>query len=247
MTEKNAKIRVNNKNSFRTRGAGMMRRILAIVMGIFLSVAFCGIASAIPMSNTDLWDTSQGTTIIGSSPCQISPSNMFGNISGTNEPSNTIFGDQEIVSWVEWRTPEPITLAAFNLVASHDDRPTDIYQIRLRGFSHFRLYTGDGQGDWNLIYEYITDPDGDGWYGGGINYPGKPWLELYTTIDPVVAQYFRAEFCQFFSVPRMSGYGPRVQELDGYGPAPVPEPSTILLVATGLVGVMGIGRKFEGV
>jgi len=149
----------------------MMRRILAIVMGIFLSAAVCGTASAIPMSNTDLWDISQGTTIIGSTPCQISPSNMFGNISGTTEPSNTIFGDQEIVSWVEWRTPEPITSAAFNLVASHDDRPTDIYQIRLRGFSHFRLYTGDGQGDWNLIYEYITDPDGDGWYGGGgINY-----------------------------------------------------------------------------
>jgi len=41
--------------------------------------------------------------------------------------------------------------------------------------------------------------------------------------------------------------GPRINELDGYGSAttPVPEPSTMLLLSSGLIGLWGLRRKFK--
>jgi len=41
--------------------------------------------------------------------------------------------------------------------------------------------------------------------------------------------------------------GPRINELDGYGSATtlVPEPSTMLLLGSGLIGLWGLRRKFK--
>jgi len=41
--------------------------------------------------------------------------------------------------------------------------------------------------------------------------------------------------------------GPRINELDGYGPAttPIPEPVTMSLIGPGLAGLVGLRRKFK--
>jgi hypothetical protein len=115
-----------------------------VVSGIYLCFLICALpASGALVSSNDLWDVTQGCVVDASSGCLSSfpETRMFGG------GSDTIFRDYMAagtVHWVEWHTPTPVTIESFNLVASHDGGTRD---IRYRGFSAFRLYTGDGAGN----------------------------------------------------------------------------------------------------
>lgn len=225
-------------------------------------------AHALVLSYTDLWDVSQGTVVIATSGAltggwSSDVRNMFGGYFGSGPPdllNNTIFRDQlpaGTVHWVEWTTSSPVNVGSFNLVAAHDG-DFDGYvtrNINFRGFSSFNLYARDSLASpWTQLYNYATDPDHDLDYGGGPNYPGQAYLELYANITPIAAQYFRAEFVQYGngSPPYPYGYGdaqgPRVFELDGYAPTGggggVPEPTTILLYGLGFAGA-GVYRRLR--
>lgn len=215
---------------------------------------------ALPASPSDLWDidtgsavTNNSAVITGSSYWSSSIDRMFGAvIAGTAEPSSTLFTDSPVGDrhWVEWQTSAAITLRSFNLVAAHDNSD-DNRDITWRGFTDFYLYTGDGL-SWTEIYHYATDPDGDLHYGGGVTYTDPDYLELAVDVTPVLSQNFRAEFVYG---PEYVLKGSRIIELDGYdtfldgttgedpGPDPVPEPSTILLLGSGLLGLSWYGRK----
>jgi hypothetical protein len=59
----------------------------------------------------------------------------------------------------------------------------------------------------------------------------------------ITAKYFRAEFDQYGEDYWASG--PRICELDGFGfyQQPLPEPGTLMLLGTGLLGLLGLRRK----
>jgi hypothetical protein len=177
---------------------------------------------------------------------------MFGAVGG-REPNHTLFKDymspgyrggsvpSGYVHYVEWATVAPITLRSFNLVAANEG-------MTRRAFNRFTLYYGDGGRTWEPIYDLDGIESYDDY--NGPNYTGVNQMELaMNLLTPVDAQYFRAEFTQApWSDSR--AVGPRVWELDGYDRfldgstgAPVPEPSTVLLLGAGLVGLAGLGRK----
>jgi len=211
----------------------------------------------------DLWDVSQGTSVSASSGALAGgwwsdPRNMFGGAYGSNPDTknNTIFKDyqpQGYVHWVNWQTSAPVTLQSFNLVAIHDyGLNTGEYRnINHRGISRFKLFSSTGlSGPWTLLYDYTVNPVLDSnWqpvYGGGADYSGLNYLELFADVPLTTAQYFRAEFTQYGTGSWVYGdaQGPRIYELDGYGPT-VPIPATLFLLGPGLLGLLTLKKKFS--
>lgn len=203
---------------------------------LFGAVATLGLASGPVLAGpvtTGLWDVSNGVAVVNHSGV-ISGSlitNMFGGIRGSiaTENVNTLFRDDQpagFVHFVQWQTPAPVTVGSFNLFA-HDDataNPGD------RGFTRFQLFARNiGTGMFDLLYEFSP--------------AGHPYHNLYpdllvasAVIPEVTAQEFRAEFTQF--APN-DFPGPRIVELDAFGPSAVPEPSGLASAALGLAALVG--------
>lgn len=236
---------------------------LSIILAAFLCLFILAQSVyALPTSSDDLWDISQGNIVTAHSPLyhtwffavygfNCDARNMFGGYFGTqaswDNPHLETYFTQDTgagaIHWVEWQTPSPITLRSFNLVATHSPPHRDINQ---RGFSQFRLYSGDGSSNWTLLYELAdTDPDGDLYYGGGPTYTGLNYLELAVNVAPTTAQYWRTEFVQYGESSCFNAV--RVNELDGYDTflptsTVIPAPGAILLVSIG-VGLVGWLRR----
>jgi len=238
-----------------------MRCLRTEVTSIVFVLALAGQAAAVPIlqpSSDDLWDISQGSVVTAHSPVldwggyYVSDiRNMFGyeNV-GYVEYTKTLFGDapKGFVHWVEWETPEPITLRSFVLISGHDGEGRD---ANARGFSRFSLFAEGTPGNFDIqVYElfpsnpYSTTPAPPNTFIESRSYE---WLELAANVTPVTSQRFRAEFVQYGdSVP--SALGPRVHYLDGFDtfhPA-VPEPSSFtiftMLFLIGIFTYRGIAR-----
>jgi len=241
-----------------------MKKIsILTVLTIFLFftvLLFPNASVALPVSYTDLWDISNGTIIDDTSGALYYSSTYKSDIRklfGDDYYPGTLAGPllfKDYISpgypyndhvpagythYVEWHTTSAITLRSFNLVASHEG-------MHRRAFNHFELFVGDGTDNWTSIYSVDTDP-----YTPGPTYTAWNYLELAVDVTPVVSQYFRAEFIQA-PWTDYAAIGPRVYELDGYDTFldgstgdPVPEPATMLLLGTGLIGLAGVRRKFK--
>ncbi len=235
------------------------------LLALPLVVLCCpAVSRALPASSADLWDVSQGTAVTGTSGAlHYSDSyrsyveNIFG-ASGGIEGSNTLFKDYMspyftggpvpagYAHYVEWNTPADVTIRSFNLLAYNEG-------MDRRAFNHFELYADTGSG-WQSLFQqdFAASPENPDGYGGSPTNTDSNWLELEVDLSsPVTAQDFRAEFIQ---APWTSSnaIGPRVLELDGYDTFldgssgagnPIPEPTTMLLFGSGLIGLAGLARR----
>jgi hypothetical protein len=220
-------VRGNRSQAVISRGK--IRLVYAVVALVVLLTP--RVSSALPISLTDLWDTSQGSTVVTHtgtlSGAVFDIRNMFG-FGGAG--GQTLFADYRgagYVHAVEWQTSAPVTLLSFSLWAQNEG-------MDRRAFNRFTLFSDSG-GTWQEIYDT----------GPGFSYPSTPALNLEQDVTPVTAQDFRAEFVQ---APYTSGNasGPRILELDGfdtYLDGSVPEPATLSLLALGGLAVLRRRRR----
>ncbi len=201
--------------------------------------------SVIMPSTNDLWDISQGSVVTGTSGAHVPYADirdMFGGDFGEVDTGSTVFEDGEpagFVHYVEWQTPVPVTVSSFNLFAAGDGPEFN----NQREFSQFVLKAKSSPAATNfdlILYTLVVT-----------NHP-------YTFVDPVnaalvvanitpvTAQNFRAEFTQYTAGRGFDG--PRVIELDGFGPnppviltQPTNQTETAGANATFTVGATGVG------
>ena len=206
-----------------------MKKLFSLTL-MFLLV--CGTAYAIVPVYNDIWDISQGAVVDSSSSIHYGSDarNMFGGGYGWIESGNTLFDDFRpagYTHYIEWHTPSMVDLTGFNLFAASDGGSN------ARSFQEFRLYYKNGL---NWMRFYTFDPTHP--YGAG---PQNNELALAVNGLSINAEYFRAEFDQYGYVDWASG--PRIYELDGFSQAPVPEPGSLWMLGTGLLGLLGLRRK----
>jgi hypothetical protein len=233
-----------------------MKGILAIVF--VAMIVFVSPARADLPSNSDAW---QYTNISAISTGTIHPqsdvSNMFGASLGSADIGSTVFNDSSVQGFwhtVEWTLNSAITLGSFNLVAAHDGTGPPYYRDQnYRGFGAFTLEYKDVANTWQTLYSlsnigttaFLGDNATHPVYGGGANYPLLSVYELNASVTPTTAATWRVSFQQY-GPANYHASGPRILELDGYvyqGGITVPEPTTMLLLGLGLIGLAGVRRK----
>ncbi len=168
---------------------------------------------------------------------------MFGGTYGvftTDPPEDTmtLFADGQVgaVDWVEWQTPQPVTIRSFNLFFIADGDYS-------RSFTRFSLFCWDtATAQWDNVY--TIDPSIP--YASTFlppntfSFSNTSFFGLSADITPTLSERFRAEFVAY------NDEGPRIAELDGFStPSPyvAPEPSTIGLLCAGVVGFVAYGWR----
>ncbi|MCM8756678.1 MAG: hypothetical protein NC817_01415 [Candidatus Omnitrophica bacterium] len=175
-----------------------MKKIIISLITYFSLFCFLPKADALVPVYNDLWDISQGASIIGKSKLYAGSDarNMLGGNSGRVEPGNTIFKNREkygFKHWITWQVPNDITVGMIHLFAKHE--PSSPYK---KAFDWFGLYYSSDGNTWQEFYsQSVRIP-----YGGGSQ--GNE-LALEASFSPVTAKYFKAEFDKILQV--------KVQEL----------------------------------
>ena len=215
-----------------------MKKFLVSLFLVTLVLGTAGMASAISFSAStpdDLWGinniqdfelppVTNGGVFSGSSI-----QNLFGAEEGTvlYEEKNTLFTNEYEVLWVKWHTKTDVTVKSISLLAANDN---DAQQHR--SMARFWVAYDDGAGNWVPLVDN-TSPS----YVNGV-------LQFAANVGEITSDYFMAGFWNPWDTGtgRATDWGMRVIELDAYSNA-IPEPTTLLLLGIGLIGVAGLSRK----
>ncbi len=190
------------------------RTILALAS---LGLSALSTSAQFAPATDDLWDVSQGTIVILSStlatpPGSANPYDGRDAIGGTftgyaPEAGNILFASgspEGTTKVIQWRTRKPVTVKSFRLFA-HDDPVTGDHGIGL-----FRLKaksSGSVTFD-TVLFEF--SPSHPFVYQD----PGSQLL-IASSVKPVEAQEFAAEFVTYNGQGGVAANGPRIIELDG--------------------------------
>lgn len=182
--------------------------VLSTTMGLLAPIPN---GADVPHSIDDAWDVAQGVKVTSNSKALSGnePLDMFGQRGSRNgqnhNPGVFIFDNWGAEHFVEWKTPSPVSIRAFELILIHDG------DIPRRAISKFRLL-GFAEEGGEFVELYSTDIK--------VPYqtpPKHPMLTLRIDLPSTfVGKQFRAEFQ---SNENYSHNGPRIVELDGYAVA----------------------------
>ncbi|MCM8774378.1 MAG: hypothetical protein NC820_06570 [Candidatus Omnitrophica bacterium] len=128
-----------------------MKKIITGLITYFALFYFLPKADALVPVYNDLWDISQGASIIAKSKLYAGSDarNMLGGNFGRVEPGNTIFKNGEddgFTHWITWQVPNDITVGMIHLFAKHD--LPNKYPPYGRAFDWFGLYYSSDGNSW---------------------------------------------------------------------------------------------------
>ena len=212
-----------------------MRIYGAAILSVLLFSTGAGLGAPIVTSGfgdgvtTDIFDTSQGASVLGSSVtlacCGGSqPQNSFGGSFGV-EPPHTLFADGPepgSIDFINFQTATLIDLTGYDAILADDSDDPGNPGNPNRGSSSFSLFSSPDSTFTTLnLVSTTTLPS------SYISNYGTNAILISDTFAPVQAQFFRIE------ITRTTAGGPRIREIDGVGAVAVPEPASAAFVALG--------------